>query len=218
MMSAATSLDDSELSNNVKDSRFELICGVLIAMYAAMLAITDLGAGKFGDDQIIASNEKASAYQWYQSKSIKESLVEGQQALIETLTAAGAVQVDKRIALADFSKRLADDIARYKMEKREILQGSKEVGEANWAQDVDGKKGMVTGAEEWAVRADGLDAAGDIFDRATLFLQLCLVVGAITLILQNPRSRRAFFVLANVMGVIGIIISIMAFRAALSVP
>ena len=200
------------------DSRFELMCGVLIAVYAAMLAVTDLGAGKFGDDQIIASNEKASAYQWYQSKSIKESLIEGQQALIETLTAAGVVQADKRSALDDVSKKLQLDITRYKAEKSEILLGSQKVGEANWVQAIEGKKGLVTGATEWAARADGLDAAGDIFDRATLFLQLCLVVGAITLILQNPRSRRAFFILANLLGVIGSVIGVLAFRAALSVP
>ena len=205
-------------SNDIRESRFELLCGVLIAVYAALLAVTDLGAGKFGDDQIIASNEKASAYQWYQSKSIKESLVEGQLALIETLAAAGAIQADKKISLDEFSNKLKSDVSRYKAEKAEILRGSQKVGEANWAQEVDGKKGMVVGAEEWAARADGLDTAGDVFDRATLFLQLCLVVSAITLILKNPRSRRAFFVLCNLLGIIGGIIGVMAFRAALSVP
>lgn len=211
-------MDDSATTDGeAKNSRFELMCGVVIAIFAAVLAVTDLGAGKFGDDQIIASNEKASAYQWYQSKSIKESLVEGQQSLIETLSAAGVVQADKVEALAQYSKKLQNDISRYKAEKNEILHGSQKVGEANWVQEVDGKKGAVTGAEEWGEKADGLDSAGDIFDRATLFLQLCLVVGAITLILQDARSRRAFFVLVNLLGIIGTVIAVVAFKAALAV-
>ena len=40
---------------------FETWCGVVIALFAAVLAIADLGAGKYGDDELIAHNEKGSA-------------------------------------------------------------------------------------------------------------------------------------------------------------
>jgi hypothetical protein len=31
-----------------KGRNFEVLCGVVIALFAAILAVTDLGAGKFG--------------------------------------------------------------------------------------------------------------------------------------------------------------------------
>ena len=42
-----------------KSSTFEMICGLTLAVLAAILAITDLGAGKYGADEIIAHNQKA---------------------------------------------------------------------------------------------------------------------------------------------------------------
>jgi hypothetical protein len=39
------------------------------------MAITDLLAGKYDADEIISNNDKSMAYSWYQSKSIKETLI-----------------------------------------------------------------------------------------------------------------------------------------------
>ena len=67
------------------ENRLELITGLLIAVFAAILAIVDLGAGKFGKEQILANNQKTEAYQWYQSKSIKQTLTESHRDLINNL-------------------------------------------------------------------------------------------------------------------------------------
>src|SRR3954463_16082186 len=77
------------------EAYWELRFGLTLAIFAAALAINDLGAGKFGDDEIKETNEKASSYMWYQSKGIKESLAEGQRDLIRTLLQAGAIASDK---------------------------------------------------------------------------------------------------------------------------
>ncbi|MDO9280585.1 MAG: DUF4337 family protein [Pseudomonadota bacterium] len=87
--------------------RFELLAGLTLAVFAAVLAVVDLGGGKYGDDEIIGTNEKASLYQWYQSKSIKQAIVEQQQGLLTALLDAGAVApagigaVTAQIAAAD---------------------------------------------------------------------------------------------------------------------
>ena len=39
----------------------ELRLGLFIAVFAAVLAISDLFAGKYGDDEIIAQNEQTKA-------------------------------------------------------------------------------------------------------------------------------------------------------------
>ena len=62
--------------NIPNSSSSEMRCGAVIAIFAALMAITDLLAGKYDADEIIGTNDKAMAYSWYQSKSIKETLVQ----------------------------------------------------------------------------------------------------------------------------------------------
>lgn len=198
--------------------RFEMICGVVIALFAAILAVNDLGAGKYGDDELIAHNEKSSGYLWYQSKGIKETQVEGQRDTLKALVAAGSIKADQLPAVEGLIARLDGKLERYGREKKEILLGSRTVGEENWVQDVNGKMGQVTGAKEWEARAEALGGVGDVFDYGTFFLQLCLVLGAISLILHGAGMRRSFFAGMVICGVAGTIFTLMAFHAAGQVP
>lgn len=197
---------------------FEIVCGVLIALFAAVLAITDLGAGKYGDDELIAHNEKGEAYLWYQSKGIKETLVEGQRDTLQALVAADAIRPEQRSAVDALIQKLDSKVTRYGKEKKEILLGSAAVGQEGWAQDVNGKMGQVVGANQWQARADALNDVGDTFDYSTFFLQLCLVFGAISLVIQRAGLQRSFFWIMNGLGVIGAAISVYAFYLAAQVP
>jgi hypothetical protein len=196
---------------------FEIWCGVIIALLAAVLAVTDLGAGKFGDDELIAHNEKSSAYIWYQSKGIKETLAEGQRDTLQALVAAGSIRPEQLPAVQGLIGKLDARVTRYGKEKAEILEGSAKVGPANWAQEVNGEKGKVIGALEWEAQAQGLGAAGDTFDLADLFLQLCLVLGAISLVVQRAGVRRSFFLGMIVLGLVGAVFSALAFHQAFGV-
>jgi hypothetical protein len=200
-----------------KGKHFEALCGILIALFAAILAITDLGAGKFGDDELIAHNEKNNAYLWYQSKGIKETLVEGQRDTLQSLVNAGSIQPAQLAAVQGLIQNLDGKVERYGKEKKEILLGSGTVGEANWAQDVDGKMGQVVGAKEWETKAGALDGAGNTFDTANLFLQMCLVLGAISLVLQKDGTKKSFFYGMIALGMIGTVFSCMAFSQAFGI-
>lgn len=194
--------------------RFETWCGLVIALFAAVLAITDLGAGKYGDDELIAHNEKGGAYLWYQSKGIKETLVEGQRDTLKALVEAGSIKPEQLPAIRKMVESLDADATRYGKEKKEILLGSKTVGQEGWAQDVGGEMGKVVGAQEWQAKADALNDVGDVFDYATFFLQICLVMGAISLILQDAKLGRTFFTVMIVLGLIGTGFAILAFLRA----
>ncbi len=196
---------------------FELICGVTIALLAAILAITDLGASKYGDDEIIGNNARANVYACYQSKSIKQSLIEGQRDLLKALMESGAVRGELTQTLQDHVRDLDGQIERYAREKKELLLGSAAVGRENWAQEIDGELGKVVGAKEWDRKVDALAAAGDLFDLAVLFLQLCLVVGAVSLVLQKPSLKWGFYWAMVGLGMVGIVYSIRAFAVALPV-
>jgi hypothetical protein len=207
----------AELEEKQK-KKFEILCGIVIAFFAAVLAVTDLGAGKYGDDEIIAHNEKSNAYIWYQSKGIKQSLAEGQRDLLTSLVESGAIQKEKAAGVRVMTEKLGKDIERYGKEKKEIHLGSSAVGKRNWVQDVDGKLGGVIGAKQWEQNADVLGKAGDVFDLSTLFLQLCIVLGAIALVLQIDRFKWIFFGAMTVLGCIGMIIAVKAFLTAFGAP
>lgn len=186
-----------------KGNRLELLTGLLLAIFAAVLAINDLGAGRYGDDEKIAHNKHTEMYNWYQSKSIKQSLLKGQIELMRTLDQAEAIKPELKEAIEGNIAKMQKKIDTYDKEMREIQQGSKVVGKENWAQDVKGEMGQITGAEEYKVIYEKLDEAGDVYDLATLFLQLCLVCGAISLLLQGEGSRKAFIGIMVVLGLIG---------------
>lgn len=186
-----------------KGSRLEIYIGLLLAVFAAVLAINDLGAGRYGDDEKIAHNKHTEMYNWFQSKSIKQSLVKGQIELMKTLEQADALRPELKEAMSSNVAKLQKKIDTYEREMHEIQLGSAAVGQENWAQDVNGEMGKIVGAEEYKVIYEKLGEAGDVYDLATLFLQLCLVCGAISLILQGAGARKAFIGVMIVLGLIG---------------
>ncbi len=196
-------------------SRFESRAGLALAVLAAVLAVTDLAAGKFGDDELIAVSEKSSAYQWYSSKSIKQTILEGQSSSLSALREAGAISEGSLAGVAAQIEALESEAERYGREKKEILLGSSVVGPDAWSQEIEGELGQVTGALEWGSMADKLNDAGDRFDVAILFLQLCLVQGAISIVMDSDSVKRMFFWLMIGLGSIGSIVSVFAFQAAL---
>jgi hypothetical protein len=196
------------------ESRYEFLFGLTLALFAALLAINDLGAGKYGDDELQLSNEKTSAYLWYQAKGIKETLTEGQKDLLEVLLDSESVRAEQRDNLTRLAQDLGTQIGRYKKEKKEILMGSAYVGQENWAQDVAGQLGKVVGAKEIEDRLAVLGAAGERFDLANLFLQLSLVLGAIGILMRQQRAKVAFFALMTTSGVTGVVWSALGFARA----
>lgn len=183
---------------------FEIKCGVVIALFAALMSISDLFAGKYGDDEILLTNEKASAYLWYQSKSIKETLLEGQSDLLKTLKKNGAFNSTYLKGVDEHTAILDKKVAKYEAEKSEILLGSNGVGKDKWIQEVDGELGKVIGAKEYEAQITKLGAAGDFFDYASLFYQICLVFGAISLVMKNEKIQNIFFLFMIGLGVVAV--------------
>ena len=208
---------DAVEKENVAGPAWELRFGCSLAVLAAVLAVNDLGGSKYGGDELQLSNEKTSAYLWYQSKGIKESLASGQRALLTGLLAGGAVRNEARGELTAQIGTLEKKVARYEKEQAEILKGSAAVGSENWVQDVDGALGKVVGAKEIEQALTRLGDAGDRFDLANLFLQLSLVIGAIGIILRGEKGKRAFLGLMITLGGIGAVCCVLAYVRAMGV-
>jgi hypothetical protein len=199
-------------------TRQDIVAGVTLAVFAAVLAICDLGAGKYGDDEILVANEKAAAYSWFQSKSVKQTLVEGESSMLKALVDAGAIDNGKIHAVREHIGKLDGKAAVYEKQKNEILLGSKAVGQDKWAQDVEGEMGKIVGAKEWEVKGEALGKSGDVFDMGTLFLQLCLVLGAIGIVMQGLVAKRVFWGAMIVLGLVGGWYTWAAYGLAWAVP
>lgn len=184
-------------------SRIELVIGLLVSIFAAILAINELGAGRYGDDEKIAHNNHTEMYNWYQSKSIKQALFKGQIELLQALAQSEALQPQFQGAVAANIQELQKKIERYDKELKELQLGSAAVGQANWAQEQEGKLGQIVGALQWKDTFEKLAVVGDKFDLGTLFLQLCLVFGAIGLIIQGDTVRKGFVAMMVLFGLVG---------------
>jgi len=205
----------TELKEKIKsENRLELITGLLIAMFAAILAIIDLGSGKYAKEQLIANNQKTEAYQWYQSKSIKQTLTESQRELVKTFISSGVISTNKKDSIEKYVSKLSKSIGRFDKEKNEILKGSATVGKDNWVQEKDGKMGAIIGADEWGEKAEKLANACDTFELAVLFLHVCLVMSAISLIIKQDNLKKTFLFIMVTLGIIGMIYGIHAFMLA----
>lgn len=198
------------------ERNWDMWFGCTLSIFAAVLSVNDLGAGKYGDDEIQLVNEKSGAYQWYQSKGIKESLAEGQRDLLKALTVSNTIDPTHAAGVQAMAQDLDKQIKRYKAEKKEILLGSEAVGKGNWVQDIDGKLGQVPGAKAIEGKLAKLGEAGDRFDLATLFLQLSIVMGAVGIIVKKDNVKTAFFGAMTVLGLVGTGVSVLAYRLALS--
>jgi len=203
----------SETENNSMEMRL----GLFIAIFAAILAISDLYAGKFGDDEIIAHNEQTKAYNWYLSKSIKQNMEEGHLNVMKSFVIGGAVKAEKQKAIDSLMKVSENAIERYGKEKKEILQGSSTLDKSEWAQDKNGKMGEIIGANQWLEKADKLGLAGDAFDLAGLFLQICLVMGAVGLVIKADKMKSLFFWVMFVFGSLGAFFTLKAYLMAAAV-
>ncbi|ETR72242.1 MAG: Acyl-CoA dehydrogenase [Candidatus Magnetoglobus multicellularis str. Araruama] len=199
-----------------KERRFESFSGVILAIFAALLAVTNLGGSKFDSDKIIGTNEKTNVYAWYQSKSLKQDMLENQRDLIGIFIKGNYIQQDKLSSLNSMLAPINSRIESYSKEKRELLLGSKAVGKENWVQEKNGEYGKIIGALEWEKTIQRLGQAGGKFDIAVLFLELCLVIGAISLVMHNERLRIIFIAAMITLGLIGMLYGIQGFILAIS--
>ncbi len=200
---------------SVASENAEAIGGVLIAFFAALMAIAQMVNGELEEEMMIAHNKVANYSSWYQSKSIKESLNENELNYLETLMDAGLVSLENKGIVASKIMETKAKIKKYGDEKAEILIGSSNIPKEEWTQDLDGQMGAIIGVKEWETLANEYDIATHKFDIGMLFFQISIVLGAICIIIyDNPKFQKGFIVLMVVCGIFGLIMSIYGYSLA----
>jgi len=201
-----------------KGKSTEMMIGLLVAFFGAVLAIAGIGSGKYGGDQNMAAAEATKAYAWYQSKSIKNTSLEAQKDLLVALTKSGAIAKGYSEGVDSFIVKLETKSNRYKKEMKEILEGSDKVGKENWVQDKNGEFGVIIGAQEWEEKTAYLEMVGNWFNYTNLFLNLCLVLGAICLVINNEKTQKIFFTGMMILGIIGTLLCVYSFYLGWHTP
>ena len=200
---------------SVASERAEAVGGVLIALFAALMAISQMVNGELEEEMMIAHNNVVSYSSWYQSKSIKESLKESELEYLSALISTGMVTKEN---IPDIREKMAvvkNKIGKYGAEKIEILNGSAFVGKENWKQDIEGEMGVITGVKEWQQLAATYDYATKKFDYGMLFFQICIVLGAVCIIIyDNPILQKILIILMIIFGITGTILSIYGYLLA----
>ena len=207
----ASAPEASGEANAATRKRFEIAFGLTLTIFAAVLAVNELFSSKYGDDELRLASEKAGAYLWYQSKGLKESISEGHRELLQSLIDGETIRSEQVERTRARIGKLDQDLARYRKEKKEILLGSAKVGREGWVQDVDGKLGTVVGVKELEAQLAVLGAAGDRYDLATLFLQMCIVLGGLGLLMKQVRIKWLFFGAMVSLGGLGFVCMMLAF-------
>jgi hypothetical protein len=261
-----------EIKKNGFKINFETTCGIILAMFAAILAVAGLGGNNTGKGQMLAQTEKGSSYEWYNSKSLKMNLTKGQLDTLESLLKSGSISKDQQRSIKENIEELSKLTEKYSAEEMEILEGSKltalkkievdafeneiipkikkesdkkyilrfftkdkenkfyilknktdfrEIEKINsiavgqtgyrsprWVQDLNGEYGIIIGANEWYEKSKAIGDADEIFDMANLFLQLCLVLGAISIVLKTERIKYIIFTSMIVVGIIGTVYTV----------
>ena len=200
---------------SVASERAEAVGGVLIALFAALMAISQMVNGELEEEMMIAHNNVVSYSNWYQSKSIKESLKESELDYLTALISSGIVTDDKVQVIEEKIASVQINIDKYSAEKTEILNGSAFVGKENWKQDIEGEMGIITGVKEWQQLAATYDYATKKFDYGMLFFQICIVLGAVCIIIyDNPILQKILIILMIIFGITGTILSIYGYLLA----
>ena len=195
--------------------RTETIGGILIAVFAALLAIAELVNNNLEEEMMISHSQFVNYSNWYQSKSIKQSLKESELDYLNALTETGIIPEDK---IKNINAKIAQTkgmVLKYEAEKTEILVGSSNVPREHWAQDLDGEMGKIIGINEWEKLTQDYETATKKFDLGKLLFQICIVLGAVCIIIRdNKKLQKNFIVLMLAFGAIGILISTYGFILA----
>ena len=201
-----------------KSKNLELFIALLIAIFVAVLSINDLGGGRFGDDEMIAHKESVAMYEWSQAKSIKSILCQNQLQSLTTLEITNTIKEGHEKIVDSIKNSQIKDIERYKKEIEEIRNGSANINKKDWVLKDEKTKelGTIIGASEWKNKAEKLGEAGDKFDLASLFLQICIVFGAISLVIQKTSTRKMFLYLMIGMGFVGTYFMFHAYTIAMA--
>ena len=194
--------DDRETTD-----RFRAVGAVLVALFAALLAVGSVGGGNASDDVLQEAIAAADAYAFFQAKNIRQSQYEIDAADLEWRLANEPDLTPE--ARSGLEIRLAEDratIDRYEDEPDPAAPDDPLRGE--------GKVQLLAQAREHERLRDAAQERSTTFDFATAALQIAIVVLSIGLLITN----RTLAALAVAIGAIGALLVVDGYLGIVALP
>lgn len=186
-------------------NRFRSRAALLIAVIAAVLAVSGLGGGNATDAMIINTIRASDTWAFFQAKNVRQTAYEvAVDQLEQELASASAPQ-----ARAAIERRLADyraQIARYDSEPDADAPNDPTAGE--------GKRQLSARARSFEAAREMAMARDDNFDWAEVLLQIALVLGSVAILAINRR----ILILSSVLGALGVLLTLNGFLLLVPLP
>lgn len=123
-------LPNAEELEEVRSKGFTRRVALITAIFAVMLAISSLGGNNAMKEMLLAQQQSSDQWAFYQAKVVREHLYKSQKLRIEAdLIERGAMmKPNVRAHNESTLKKLNEEEARYREEKKEIEQEAKKTG------------------------------------------------------------------------------------------
>jgi len=191
---AEIELPNTEELEEFKAKRFTRRVALTTALYAVILAVTALGGNNSMKEMLLAQQEAANRWAFYQAKNMRENLYKLQRSNLEADLQERAEHL-KPEARARFESRIkeaGDEEVRYATEKKDIEGEAKK---AEQERDLNKKK-------------------NPYFDFAEVLLQISIVMASIAIL----SSSRPVFRFSLAVAAVGGILSFNGFTLVFRVP
>ena len=191
---AEIELPNTEELEEIKTKKFTRRVALTTALYAVILAVTALGGNNSMKEMLLAQQEAANRWAFYQAKNMRENLYKIQRSNLEADLQERAEHL-KPEARARFESRIkeaGDEEVRYATEKKDIEGEAKK---AEQERDLNKKK-------------------NPYFDFAEVLLQISIVMASIAIL----SSSRPVFRFSLAVAAVGGILSFNGFTLVFRVP
>ena len=186
-------------------NRFRSRAALLIAVIAAVLAVSGLGGGNATDAMIINTIRASDTWAFFQAKNVRQTAYEVAVDQLEQELASERAPAER----AAIERRLAGyraQIARYDSEPDPDAPNDPTAGE--------GKRQLSARARSYEAARDVAMARDDNFDWAEMLLQIALVLGSVAILAINRR----ILILSAVLGALGALLSLNGFLLLVALP
>jgi hypothetical protein len=170
MTMAEVELPNPKELEEIKEKGFTKRVALITAVFAVILAIAALGGNYTMKEMLLAQQQASNEWAYYQAKVIREQLYRIQKMHLEAdlIERAGAMKPEVRERIEALLKKMAEEEARYNVEKKEIEQSAKKLEK----------------------KRDLHRSKDPFFEYAEVLLQIAIVMSSISIL---AASRRVFY-------------------------
>jgi hypothetical protein len=150
---------------------FRRITGIYVGLVAMLLAIAALGGSEATKEMLNANIHASDTYAFYQSKYIRQVLLQTAAEELElTASASASLAPEQRARVDQLVTRYRDTALRYESEPA----------------TAEGKKELMARAKQWEHARDHAAAQLPNFEYAEALYQIAIVLGSVAIVAASP--------------------------------